>query len=143
MASSHKWARVKRRGGRAAGRSRRRLNETPTPAEAALARALDDIGEPYSTNYTVRTADSMSGYYLVDFRLPRRKLYIELDGKPHTSLRAQWNDRLRTEAILRATPKYELIRAWNSDVLKNPEEWVDRHILQRGANQQQENATAP
>jgi len=126
---SGKYAHLKRRGrgGHQATRYKRTLEATQ--AEAALARTLDDYGIKYQQNYTVRTAESFTGYYLADFRLPTHKLFIELDGKPHTTEAAKWKDRLRTEAILRAHPNYRLVRAWNSELLKDPDAWVQQHIL--------------
>lgn len=117
-----------KRGGRGAQRSRRKLNDTPTPAEAAISRALDDLGIKHETNYTVRTAESTGGFYLVDVYVPHARLFIELDGKPHVGLHAEWRDRLRTDAILRAKPGHELIRAWNADVLGDPHAWIVSNV---------------
>lgn len=110
-----------------AKRTRTRLNDTPTPAEAALARALTDLGIHHTQNYIVKTPESTSGYYVVDFHLPHHKLFIELDGQPHTTLQQQWNDKLRTEAILTQKPNHTLIRAWNKDILKDPHTWITTH----------------
>lgn len=81
--------------------------------------ALDVAKEPYTFQFIVRTAESTNGYYIVDFRLPRRNLLVELDGQPHVSEAAQWRDRLRTEAIERARPDDLLVRFWNSDIRKD------------------------
>jgi very-short-patch-repair endonuclease len=107
-------------GGRGAGRARRRLNDTPTPAEAAFASALTDLGVRFTQNATIRTAESSTGFYVADFKLPEHRLFVELDGKPHVSERARWNDRLRTEAIERAHPAYRVVRFWNSEVMSDP-----------------------
>lgn len=81
--------------------------------------ALDAAKEPYTFQYTIRSAESPAGYFVVDFYLPKRKLLVELDGKPHSSERGRWNDRLRAEAIERARPNLLLVRFWNSDVNKD------------------------
>lgn len=128
---SGKYGHLRRRGGHQAAKYKRTLEATQ--AEAALSRALDDLGIKHQREYTVRTAESFTGYYLVDFRIPAYKLFIELDGKPHTSEVAQWKDRLRTEAIKTAIPSFTLIRAWNSEVLKDPHAWVDTNVIVRAA----------
>jgi very-short-patch-repair endonuclease len=107
-----RWRRSK-----APRRARQNLNDRSTPAELAFASALRDAGLRYEQNYTIRTAESFSGYYLVDFYVPRLKLLVEIDGGVHKSLKRQWKDRLRTEAIERAMPHLRLVRFWNSQVL--------------------------
>lgn len=115
-----KYQNVRRmRASKSAKRSRDILTDRATPAERTLMVALDVAGEPYSFQYAVRTAEAPSGFYVVDFYLPRRKLLVELDGKPHASERGQWNDRLRTEAIERAKPSCLVVRFWNSEVVKD------------------------
>lgn len=122
-----KYGHLKRRGGQQAARYRRTLESTQ--AEAALCRALEDFGVEFQQNYTVRTPESFTGFYLADFRIPSRRLFVELDGKPHASEAAQWRDRLRTEAILKVFPGYRLIRAWNSELLADPDAWVEQNVL--------------
>lgn len=105
---------------RASGRSRRRLRENATPAERALLAALQEANEPTKFQHCIYTAEAPTGYYVVDFYLPKRQLLVELDGKPHTSERAQWNDRLRTAAIKAACPDLRLVRFWNRQVINDP-----------------------
>lgn len=113
-----------RRGGRSSARNRARLNQVQTPAEAEFARALVDAGLAFTQNKIVRTAESLSGYYLADFCIPSLRLIVEVDGKPHTGEAAQWRDRLRTEAIERAMPGYRVVRFWNSEVMRDADSVV-------------------
>lgn len=107
-------------------KSRQRLQSEATPAERALLRALQNAEEPYSFQYVVRTAEAMSGFYVVDFLLKRRNTFVELDGRRHFTGTGKWRDRLRTEAILAARPQHRLVRVANADVLKDPAGIVER-----------------
>jgi very-short-patch-repair endonuclease len=104
---------------KSAARSRQDLEARATPAERTLMVALRVAGEPYEFQYTVRSAESPCGYYVVDFYLPRRKLFVELDGNPHATEQGHWDDRLRTEAIERAREDCLVTRFWNSEVIKD------------------------
>lgn len=104
---------------KATSKTRARLEAQATDAERTLMVALRVAKEPYVFQYTVRSAESPCGYFVVDFYLPRRKLLVELDGKPHTTEQGRWNDALRTEAIERAKPHCLVTRFWNSDVVKD------------------------
>jgi very-short-patch-repair endonuclease len=111
---------------RAAGRNRADLNARRTKAERLMADALDRAGETYRQNFMVHTAESLNGYYLVDFYLPKRRLLIEVDGGVHRGEAAQWKDRLRTEAVERARPKDRLVRVWNAEVETNADACLAR-----------------
>lgn len=111
-----------RRGGNQANKSKRRLNEVPTPAEAAFAKQLTAMQIKYVQNHIIRTANSLSGYYLVDFWIPSKKLIIELDGQPHVGQAAKWKDLLRTQDILEVMPDVRIVRIWNHIVLADPKQ---------------------
>lgn len=106
----------KMRHSRAAGRSKRDLEDRATLTERTLMVALRAAKEPFGFQFIVRTAEAPTGYYVVDFRLPRRHLLVELDGQPHATEKGHWNDRLRAEAIERAMPDDLLVRFWNREV---------------------------
>ena len=99
--------------------TKRRLKEEPTLTERTLIVALRVAGERFSFQYLVHTSEAISGFYVVDFLLPRRRLLVELDGHGHFTEKGQWADRLRTEAIERARPDLLLVRFANSDVTKD------------------------
>jgi very-short-patch-repair endonuclease len=105
---------------RAASRNRADLIARMTKAERLFARALQDAGERFTPNFRVSTAEAMTGYYLVDFYLPNRRLLVEVDGGVHKSEARRWKDRLRTEAIQRARPGDSLARIWNAEVERDP-----------------------
>lgn len=106
--------------GKSTGRkTRQRLEEKATLTERTLMVALRADSEPFDFQYRVRTPESMAGFYIVDFHLPRRNLLVELDGAHHFTQQGRWNDRLRAEAIERAKPKHLLVRFPNSDVVKD------------------------
>lgn len=100
--------------------ARAKLVERQTPAELALAAALKQAREPFTAQCRVQTYEADSGFYVVDFYLPRRRLLVELDGAPHFTERGKWRDRLRSEAIRRAKPHLTLVRFVNGDVLADP-----------------------
>lgn len=105
---------------RSARNSRRKLQDRATPAELALRSALHKAGEPHRFQYPIYTAEAPTGYFVVDFYLPRRGLLVELDGKPHATEQGRWNDLLRKEAIRVVRPELRMVRYWNRQVLDDP-----------------------
>jgi very-short-patch-repair endonuclease len=105
-------------------KSSRDLKARATKAERALAQALEHAGERFEHSYVIRTPEATSGYYVVDFYLPRRNVFVELDGSIHRNEHRKWRDKLRTEAINRARPGVPMLRFWNTDVLKDPDALV-------------------
>lgn len=122
-----KYGHLRSKGGKGGTAYGRRLNDTLTPAEAALHRELDRRRIPHDMNYVISCSHSMTGFYVVDCRIPSARLLIELDGEPHVGEKAQWKDKLRTEAILAKHPGWQLVRAWNSEIA-DVEAWVDEHV---------------
>jgi very-short-patch-repair endonuclease len=57
------------------------------------------------------------GHYIVDFRAPRRKLIIELDGSQR--LEQKEYDAERTEFLI--SKGYKVLRFWNNDVMNDIE----------------------
>ena len=91
----------------------KQLHRTMTPAEAQLWKHLraHRIGDVHFRN------QHAVGNYILDFRAPRKKLIIELDGSQHLEQRGY--DAERTAFL--ESKGYRILGFWNHDVLNNME----------------------
>lgn len=63
------------------------------------------------------------GPYIADFFCPKARLIVELDGEPHAYEDRQIKDEKRTRWL--EAHGCRVIRFWNIDVFKRPDEVVD------------------
>jgi very-short-patch-repair endonuclease len=70
------------------------------------------------------------GPFIADFFCPKAKLVVELDGSPHADDERQFRDQERTKWL--EAHGCRVIRFWNADVFKRPDDVVD--VIYRAAS---------
>jgi very-short-patch-repair endonuclease/predicted nucleic acid-binding Zn ribbon protein len=78
----------------------------------------------WSTEYTIRTGNSLWPFATVDLAHPQLKIAIECDGQSHHGRHKRKLDRRKTR-ILRSIG-WTVLRFWNNDILSSPDRVLAR-----------------